>query len=73
VAGRDVRAVNTKSGISIIVDEAADLSLDFSNWRFNLCGSDTESLLRLNMEIRGSRGLFNEKLEEIETVIKAGC
>lgn len=41
------------------------LSMAFSNWRFNLRPSNTEPLLRLNVESRGERGLMEIRTEEI--------
>ncbi|WP_294032849.1 phosphomannomutase CpsG [uncultured Moraxella sp.] len=41
------------------------LSLDFGNWRFNLRSSNTEPLIRLNIETRGDAGLLDEKVREI--------
>ncbi len=42
-------------------DEIDGLSLEFKQWRFNLRLSNTEPLLRLNVESRGSRALVEEK------------
>ena len=41
------------------------LSLEFADWRFNLRSSNTEPLLRLNVESRGDKGLMQKKTEEI--------
>ena len=41
------------------------LSLAFPDWRFNLRGSNTEPVLRLNVESRGNRALMEEKTEEL--------
>ncbi|MDL2317358.1 phosphomannomutase [Desulfovibrio sp. OttesenSCG-928-A18] len=37
------------------------LSMDMGQWRFNLRSSNTEPLLRLNVESRGDAGLMQEK------------
>ena len=42
------------------------LSLDFGNWRFNLRASNTEPLIRLNIETRGDDSLLKVKTQEIE-------
>ncbi len=39
------------------VDRTDGLSLDFGDWRMNLRASNTEPLLRLNVEARGDAGL----------------
>jgi len=41
------------------------LSMEFADWRFNLRGSNTEPLVRLNVESRGSEALMREKTAEI--------
>lgn len=50
-------------------DETDGLSLSFDNWRFNLRASNTEPLLRLNIEGRGSASLVQEKLAEIKALL----
>jgi phosphomannomutase len=52
-------------------DETDGLSLDFGDWRFNLRASNTEPLLRLNIEARGDAGLVKEKLAEMRRLIEA--
>lgn len=51
-------------------DRIDGLSMEFENWRFNLRPSNTEPLLRLNVESRGDRGLMELKTEEILKLIK---
>ncbi len=45
------------------------LSLTFDQWRFNIRSSNTEPLLRLNVEARGDHALMQEKTEEILNII----
>jgi phosphomannomutase len=52
-------------------DDTDGLSLDFGDWRFNLRGSNTEPLLRLNVESRGDRRLMNLKTAELLAAIDA--
>ncbi len=42
------------------------LSLDFGDWRFNLRASNTEPLIRLNIESIGNKDLLQHKTKEIE-------
>lgn len=42
------------------------LSLDFGEWRFNLRASNTEPLIRLNIESRGDKQLLQSKTVEIK-------
>ncbi len=46
------------------------ISMDFGNWRFNLRPSNTEPLIRFNMETRGDRGLLEKKQKEIIEFVK---
>lgn len=52
-------------------DDCDGLSLDFADWRFNLRASNTEPLLRLNVETRGDTALLAEKTDEVLTLIAA--
>ena len=47
------------------IDYTDGLSMEFEHWRFNLRGSNTEPLLRLNVESRGSVGLMQDKTAEV--------
>ena len=42
------------------------LSLNFGEWRFNLRASNTEPLIRLNIESRGDHSLLASKTQEIQ-------
>jgi phosphomannomutase len=53
------------------VDETDGLGLEFADWRMNLRTSNTEPLLRLNVESRGNMALVRERVEEIGRVIGA--
>ena len=46
------------------------LSVSYPSWRFNVRKSNTEPLLRLNVETRGDSGLLREKTEELLSLIK---
>lgn len=52
------------------VDQTDGLSVNLSDWRFNVRGSNTEPLLRLNVEGR-SQAICDEKLAELTQAIKA--
>jgi len=51
------------------LDFTDGLSMEFPEWRFNLRGSNTEPLVRLNVESRGSEALMKEKTAEILALI----
>ncbi|MDT0496118.1 phosphomannomutase [Algiphilus sp. W345] len=53
-----------------LVDDRTDgLSLEFADWRFNLRGSNTEPVLRLNVESRGDIDLMKTRTAEILALI----
>ena len=52
-------------GMATGVDRTDGLSLDMGRWRFNLRKSNTEPVIRLNVESRGDRALMEEKTAEI--------
>jgi len=73
---RDIRAVLTAverhyAPAAPRVEHVDGLSLEFADWRFNLRGSNTEPVLRLNVEARGDAGLMREKTAELLTLIDA--
>ncbi|MDD5267269.1 MAG: phosphomannomutase [Methylococcales bacterium] len=50
---------------ALLVDYTDGLSMEFDNWRFNLRCSNTEPLVRLNVESRGDEALMQAKTAEI--------
>ncbi|WHQ76686.1 phosphomannomutase CpsG [Pantoea sp. Lij88] len=52
-------------------DETDGISLEFDTWRMNIRTSNTEPLLRLNIESRNESVLVNDMLEKISLLIKA--
>ena len=53
------------------IDHTDGLSLDLGSWRFNLRKSNTEPVVRLNVESRGDQGLMAEKTAEILAMLDA--
>ncbi|HUG99780.1 MAG TPA: phosphomannomutase [Gammaproteobacteria bacterium] len=51
------------------VDHTDGLSVEFDDWRFNLRASNTEPLVRLNVESRGDRALMEAKTAELLAVL----
>ncbi len=71
----DAKAVITKaeakySGDAVLVDHTDGLSVEYSDWRFNLRMSNTEPVIRLNVESRGSVSLMEEKRDELLSLIR---
>ncbi len=54
---------------AIEIDHTDGLSMSFDTWRFNLRGSNTEPLLRLNIEARADAKLVQQKVDEISHLI----
>jgi phosphomannomutase len=47
------------------------LTVEFANWRFNLRGSNTEPVIRLNVETRGDLALLKQKTDEVLALVRA--
>ncbi|MDJ0877241.1 MAG: phosphomannomutase [Halieaceae bacterium] len=53
------------------VDFTDGLSVNFADWRFNLRMSNTEPVVRLNVESRGDSALMREKTDELLALVDA--
>lgn len=53
-----------------VLDHTDGISADFGDWRFNLRSSNTEPLLRLNVEARGDAGLMQARTDEISHLLQ---
>ncbi|WP_316015331.1 phosphomannomutase [Roseobacter sp. HKCCA0434] len=51
-------------------DDLDGMSLEFADWRLNLRRSNTEPLLRLNVETRGDAGLLAARVAELTALIE---
>jgi phosphomannomutase len=61
-----IAAVEEKYTVdSLHVDRTDGLSIEFSDWRFNLRMSNTEPVVRLNVESRGDQALMKAKTQEL--------
>lgn len=66
-----MQAVEDRYSESALKTERIDgLSMTFEDWRFNLRPSNTEPLLRLNVESRGDRGLMKLKTDAILALLQ---
>ena len=71
----NLKVNNTKKIIELIkeyylddssgVDETDGIGMEFEKWRFNLRASNTEPLIRLNVESYNNESLMNEKTKEL--------
>ncbi len=64
------RTLSAAEGQFPLIDTTDGLSMAFTNWRFNLRGSNTEPVLRLNVESRSDAELMQNKTQEISQLIK---
>ena len=53
------------------IDRTDGVSFEFPEWRFNLRSSNTEPLIRLNVEARGSLPLMREKTGELLALLRS--
>ena len=65
-------AIEDAFGAEAEIDRLDGLSMSFADWRLNLRMSNTEPLLRLNLETRGDAGLVETKVAELAAKIRAG-
>jgi len=52
-------------------DTTDGISLEFADWRFNLRSSNTEPVVRLNVESRANPALMQKKTEEILALLRS--
>ena len=55
--------------MALSIDTTDGISMDFGNWRFNLRMSNTEPLVRLNIETRGDQELLYQRRDEILKIL----
>ncbi|CAH0188054.1 Phosphoglucosamine mutase [Rahnella aquatilis] len=55
---------------AIAVDNTDGISVEYADWRFNLRSSNTEPVVRLNVESRANTALMQTKTEEILALLR---
>jgi phosphomannomutase len=55
---------------ALSVDRLDGVSVDMGDWRVNLRVSNTENMLRLNVETKGDRALLDAKVAEISALLQ---
>ena len=68
-ADKTITSVMTEYQSIAELDTMDGVGLSFSGWRFNLRKSNTEQLVRLNVESRGNAGALAEKVELLKSKI----
>lgn len=56
---------------ALSVDETDGLSFEFADWRFNVRMSNTEPVVRVNVETRGDKELLKSMTQEVMDALKA--
>ena len=70
-AGEVLSRVGYRYRADAVLEEDVDgLSMDMGQWRFNLRMSNTEPVVRLNVESRGDRALMEEKTRDLLALIE---
>ena len=54
-----------------VIDETDGISMEFDSWRFNLRSSNTEPVVRLNVEAKADEALMEEKTAEVLQILLA--
>ena len=54
-----------------VIDKTDGISMEFGNWRFNLRSSNTEPVVRLNVESKADVALMHEKTEQVLALLLA--
>ena len=68
---RVIATILAKYGDTATLDDMDGVSLSFPDWRFNLRKSNTEPLIRLNVEARGEQAGFEQKINDLKKLIKS--
>ncbi len=63
------RVLATYRADAVSLDESDGLSLVFKDWRFNLRSSNTEPLVRLNIESRGDGSKLQARVSDIANIL----
>jgi phosphomannomutase len=53
-----------------VIDKTDGIGMEFGNWRFNLRKSNTEPVIRLNVESKADIPLMEEKTKELLALIR---
>ena len=56
---------------ALVIDEIDGISMEFTDWRFNLRMSNTEPVVRFNVETRGDRELLEQRQNEVLAILEA--
>jgi phosphomannomutase len=63
------RVLGYYENLAVNIDYTDGISIEFDNWRFNLRSSNTEPVVRLNVESRQDVSLMEVKTQEVLTLL----
>ena len=66
-----IATILAKYGDAAALDDMDGVSLSFPDWRFNLRKSNTEPLIRLNVEARGEQAGLEQKINDLKKLIES--
>ena len=70
--GRALEAARERYAAAALgVDETDGLSIEYPKWRFNVRMSNTEPVVRLNVETRADKDLLKAKTDEVIDVLES--
>ncbi|MDC1089812.1 phosphomannomutase CpsG [Emcibacteraceae bacterium] len=64
------RVLQVYQNDALTIDKTDGISLEFTDWRFNLRSSNTEPVVRLNVEAKGNVSLMKEKTADILKLLR---
>ena len=66
-----IATILAKYSDTAALDDMDGVSLSFPDWRFNLRKSNTEPLIRLNVEARGEQAGLEQKINDLKKLIES--
>ncbi|MBL4900315.1 MAG: phosphomannomutase CpsG [Colwellia sp.] len=59
------RVFENYQAVAQVIDKTDGISMEFGHWRFNVRSSNTEPVVRLNVESKGDKQLMQDKTQEV--------
>jgi phosphomannomutase len=69
-AGAIQRVLAHYQSSALAIDQTDGISMEFDHWRFNLRMSNTEPVVRLNLETRADTQLLQQKQKEVLALLE---
>lgn len=65
------RVLDAYKSDALVFDQTDGISLEFDDWRFNLRSSNTEPVVRLNVESKGSVAQMSTNTQDILNILRS--